>query len=126
MTRQSARRRSLRSDIAFAFALALACYLAWLLRQVLVLLYVSALFAVVLQPLVQFVGGLRIGRFHPFRRVAIFILLLFVVGGLVAFGFFALPPVIRDLEEFGKEMPLRLPAIMEKLRQVPSRQPDES
>src|SRR5579864_2735652 len=111
--------RSLRSDITFAFAIALAGYLAWLLRHVLVLLYVSALFAVVLQPLVQFVAALRIGRFQPFRRVAIFILLLFVIGGLVAFGFFALPPVIRDLEEFGKEMPLRLPPLLEKLRHFP-------
>jgi predicted PurR-regulated permease PerM len=111
--------RSLRSDITFAFALALACYVAWLLRKVLVLLYVSALFAVVLQPLVQFVGNLRVGHFQPFRRVSIFILLLAVLGGLVAFGFFALPPVIRDLEEFGKEMPARLPGIMERVRRFP-------
>lgn len=111
--------RSLRSDITFAFALAFACYLAWVVRNVLVLLYVSALFAVVLQPLVQFVAHLRFGRFLPFKRVAIFILLLAVLGGLITFGFFALPPVIRDLEEFGKEMPLRLPPIMEKLRQFP-------
>ena len=111
--------RSLRSDITYAFAIALALYLAWVVRKVLVLLYVSALFAVVLQPLVQFVAGLRIGRFHPFRRVAIFILLLFVVGGLVGFGFFAVPPVAHDLQEFGKEMPQRLPLIMERLRHVP-------
>jgi len=105
-------RRNLRSDITFAFALALACYLAWVVRNVLVLLYVSALFAVVLQPLVQFVANLRIGRFRPLERIAIFLLLLLVVGGLVAFGFLALPPVARDLQEFGKEMPLRLPGIM--------------
>src|SRR3954452_17512330 len=111
--------RSLRSDITFAFVLGLACYLAWLLRHVLVLLYVSALFAVVLQPLVLFVGGIRIGQFQPFRRIAIFLLLLVVVGGLVAFGFLAVPPVARDLQEFGKEMPLRLPGIMERLRHVP-------
>jgi len=112
-------RRNLRSDITFAFARALACYLAWVVRNVLVLLYVSALFAVVLQRLVQFVANLRIGRFRPFRRIAIFLLLLLVVGGLVAFGFLALPPVARDLQEFGKEMPLRLPGIMERLRRVP-------
>ena len=75
--------RSLRSDITFAFALALACYVAWLARRVLFLLYVSALFAVVLQPLVQFIARLRIGRFYPFRRVAILILLAAVIGGLV-------------------------------------------
>lgn len=111
--------RSLRSDITYAFGIALALYIAWVLRRVLVLLYVSALFAVVLQPLVQFVANLPIGRFRPFRRVAIFILLLFVVGGLVAFGFFAVPPVAHDLQEFGKEMPQRLPLIMERLRHVP-------
>ena len=111
--------RSLRGDITFAFALALAGYVAWLIRDALVLFYVSALFAVVLQPLVQFIASWRIGRFQPFNRVAIFILLLAVVGGLIGFGFFALPPVIRDLEEFGKEMPLRLPPIMERLRNIP-------
>ena len=100
--------RSLRSDITFAFVLALACYLAWLVRRELFLLYVSALFAVVLQPLVQFIARLRIGRFYPFRRIAILILVAAVIGGLVLFGFFALPPVIRDLQEFGKEMPQRL------------------
>jgi predicted PurR-regulated permease PerM len=119
MTLSISSTRSLRSDIMFAFAVALALYLAWVLRMVLLLLYVSALFAVVLQPLVQFVSALRIGRFQPFRRIAIFILLLFVVGGLVAFGFIAVPPVARDLEEFGKEMPQRLPVIMERLHRVP-------
>ena len=111
--------RSLRGDITFAFGLALAGYVAWLLRNALVLFYVSALFAVVLQPLVQFVGDLRIGRFQPFKKVAVFILLVAVVGGLIAFGFLALPPVIRDLEEFGKEMPERLPGILSSLNRIP-------
>jgi predicted PurR-regulated permease PerM len=119
MTRSLRRSRSLRSDITFAFVLALACYIAWLVRDVLILLYVSALFAVVLQPLVQFVESWRIGKFRPFKGIAIFLLLLVVIGGLVAFGFFALPPVIRDLEEFGKVVPLRLPSIMAKLRNFP-------
>jgi len=48
MTETSNSPRTLRSDIVFTFALALACYLAWLIREVLVLLYVSALFGVVL------------------------------------------------------------------------------
>ena len=111
--------RSLRSDITFAFALALACYLAWLVRRELFLLYVSALFAVVLQPLVQFIAGLRIGRFQPFRRTAIVILLAAVISGLVLFGFFARPPVISDLQEFGKEMPQRLPGIMDRVKHIP-------
>src|ERR1700694_4287296 len=111
--------RSLRSDITFAFALALACYLAWLLREVLVLLYVSALFAVVLRPMVMFFSHLRIGRFRPFKSTAIFLILFLVVGGLIVFASLALPPVIRDLQQFAKEMPFRLPGFLYKLKHVP-------
>lgn len=111
--------RTLRSDIVFGFAVAAFCYLAWLLREVLLLLYVSALFAVVLQPLTHFVGRIRIGRFQPFRKLGIFVLLVIIVGGLVAFGFIAVPPVARDLQDLAKEMPNRVPAFIDKLKHVP-------
>jgi predicted PurR-regulated permease PerM len=111
--------RSLRSDIVFTFALGLACYVAWLVREVLVLLYVSALFAVVLSPVVGFTARLRIGRWRPFRGSAIFFLLLAMAAALTAFGFLALPPVIRDLQAFSGEMPARLPGLLERLKQVP-------
>lgn len=111
--------RTLRSAILFAFAIAALGYVAWLLREVLLLLYVSALFAVVLQPAVQFVGQLRVGRFQPFQRVGILVLLLAVVAGLVAFGFLAIPPVARDLQEFVKDLPSRLPATFDKLKRIP-------
>ena len=63
--------RTLRSDIVFAFVLALGCYVAWLLREVLVLLYVSALFAVVLSPVVRATAQGRLvmsPRHYPLRR----------------------------------------------------------
>ena len=110
--------RTLRSDIVFTFALALACYLAWLIRDVLVLVYVSALFAVVLTPLVRSTSGFRVGRFQPFKGTAIFLLLLIAAGALAAFGFLALPPVIRDLQGFAQEMPTRLPGLLEKLNNL--------
>ena len=87
-----AKTRTLRSDILFAFTLALACYLAWLVRDALVLLYVSALFAVVLSPLVSAIANVRVHRWQPFRRIAVPVLLVLVVGALIAFGFLALPP----------------------------------
>ncbi len=111
--------RSLRSDIIFAFILALACYLAWLIRDVLVLLYVSALFAVVLNPAVRAVSRIRIRSWQPFKGSAVFILLLAVVAAMAAFAALALPPVIRDLQAFSGEMPTRVPALMEKLKHVP-------
>jgi predicted PurR-regulated permease PerM len=119
MTPISGKTRSLRSDIVFAFALALACAVAWLVRDVLMLLYVSALFAAVLTPVVRSTGRLRIGRWRPFKGYAVLFLLLAMAGALTAFGFLALPPVIRDLQEFAREMPQRLPALLEKLRHIP-------
>jgi predicted PurR-regulated permease PerM len=119
MTNISGSSRTLRRDIVFAFALALACYLAWQIREVLVLLYVSALFAVVLTPAVRFTSQLRIRRRQPFKGSAVFVLLLVVAGALTAFGFLALPPVISDMHGFAREMPARLPALLERLRSVP-------
>ena len=108
-----------RKEIVFAFTLALGCYLAWLVRDLLVLLYVSALFAVVLGPLVRSTARLRIGRWQPFKGSAIFFLLLAAAAAITAFGLLALPPVIEDLHEFGAEMPARLPALLEKLKSIP-------
>jgi predicted PurR-regulated permease PerM len=119
MTQSSAKPRSLRSDIVFAFALVVACAVAWQVREVLMLLYVSALFAAVLTPVVRSTGRLRIGRWRPFKGYAVFFLLLAIAGALTAFGFLALPPVIRDLHKFANEMPVQLPSMLDKLRHVP-------
>ena len=119
MTEPSGTPRNLRRDIVFAFALGLACYLAWLIRDVLVMLYVSALFAVVLTPIVRFTSQLRIRRWQPFKSSAIFVLLLVAAVAVAAFGFLALPPVISDMQGFSREMPSRLPALLERLKAVP-------
>jgi predicted PurR-regulated permease PerM len=111
--------RTLRSDIVFAFALVLACALAWLVRDVLMLLYVSALFATVLTPVVRFTSRLRIGRWRPFKGYAVFFLLLAMAAALTAFGFFALPPVIHDLQQFARDLPARLPKAIEQLKHIP-------
>ena len=86
----------------------------------LALLYVSALFAVVLSPVVRATSRVQIGRWKPFHgSMAILILLLAVAGALTAFGFFALPPVINDLQSLTGELPARLPGILEKIKAVP-------
>jgi predicted PurR-regulated permease PerM len=112
-------RRSPRSGILFAFALALACYVAWLVRAELLLLFVSALFAVLLRPLVEFIGSFSIRGWRPFKSSAIFLLILLVFAGLAIFLSLALPPVARDLNSFAQEMPSRLPALQAKLEQLP-------
>jgi predicted PurR-regulated permease PerM len=42
-----------------------------------------------------------------------------VAGALTAFGFLALPPVISDMQGLSREMPARLPALLERLRNLP-------
>jgi predicted PurR-regulated permease PerM len=112
--------RSVRGYIIFTLALILSAYVAWLVRGVLVLLYVSALFAVVLTPVVHATSRLRIGHWRPFHgSAAILFLLLTVAAALTAFGFLALPPVIRDLQSLNGEIPARVPVLLVKLKQIP-------
>ena len=112
--------RDVRGNILFAFALILALYVAWLIRVELMLLYVSALFAVVLSPVVEATSSFHIGRWRPFRGpAAIFFLLVALAGLMVAFCSLAFPPIIRDLQGFSGEVPNRLPALLAKLQQIP-------
>jgi len=83
------------------------------------LLYVSALFAVVLTPLVRSTSRIHIRNWRPFKGTAILVLLLLLAGAFIAFGYLALPPVIRDLQTFGQEAPARLPGILDKLKRIP-------
>ncbi len=56
MTHKPAETHNFRSDIVFTFVLAAVTYIAWQLRDLLILFYVSALFAVVLRPVVDATG----------------------------------------------------------------------
>lgn len=120
MNQSAQSKHNVRGHIVFFFAVALALYVAWLIRAELALFYVAALFAVVLTPVVQATQRLRIGRWKPFHgSTAILFLLLAVAGTFATFGFFALPPVINDLQSLTGELPSRLPEILVKLKQVP-------
>ena len=55
----------MRGYIVFAFAIALALLIAYLMREILLLLYVSVLFAVVLSPVIQGIMRLHIRSWHP-------------------------------------------------------------
>ena len=104
---QTARSRSVRGNILFAFAILLALLIAYLMRDILLLLYVSALFAVVFTPLIRSIMRLHIKSWHPGRGLAIFLLLLSVGGAATLFFTFALPPVLHDLQALLTELPSR-------------------
>lgn len=119
MTEVGVSRHDYRRDILFAFALAFAGYMAWLLRNVLVVLYVAALFAVVLAPLVNLASHFHIGRWKINKPLAVLLLLAALAGALAAFGYLAIPPVARDLNELSSQAPDRLPQLLDKLQQLP-------
>src|ERR1700691_3740368 len=120
MNQTAQSKQNVHGHIVFFFAVALGLYVAWLIRDMLALIYISALFAVVLSPIVRATSQIRIGQWKPFQgSMAILILLLAVAGAFAAFGFFALPPVINDLQSLAAELPARLPGILDKIKAVP-------
>jgi predicted PurR-regulated permease PerM len=108
-----------RGIVLFAFGVAIALYFAWLLNDVLVVIYVSALFAVVLMPLVRAVMKLHIGRWHPGRGMAVFLILVLTVGSLTVFFVFALAPAFADLRQFISQLPQRGPEFFSRLHRLP-------
>jgi predicted PurR-regulated permease PerM len=113
------RSRSVRGYIVFAFAIGLVLATAYLMRQILLLLYVSALFAVVLSPVIRGITGIHIGRWHPGRGLAIFLLLLSLAAAATLFFAFALPPVLKDVQALITELPTRGPQLLDQLHRLP-------
>ncbi len=99
--------------------MAIALALAWHLREVLQLIYVSALFAVVLMPVVQNIMRLRIRSWSPSRPIAIIALVVGVFVLLTGFFLLGLPPVIRDIQHFAADLPARIPSLVAKLKRLP-------
>ncbi len=108
-----------RGHIAFFFALLLALYLAWHLLKELEIIYVSALFAVVLFPIVTRITRLSVRGRSPSRALAIVLLLAGAVLALVMFFAIAFPPVLHDLRAFITEIPARIPIEVAKLKRYP-------
>ena len=66
----------MRGYIVFAFAVGLILAIAYLIREILLLLYVSALFAVVFTPVIRALCGSTLRGWQPGRGLAIFFLLV--------------------------------------------------
>jgi predicted PurR-regulated permease PerM len=116
---RTAQARSVRGYIVFAFAVALVLLLAYLMREILLLLYVSVLFAVVLSPVIRGIMHIGIGRWHPGQGLAIFLLVLVIAAAAALFFAFALPPVLHDLQSLISELPTRGPQLVERVHRVP-------
>ena len=120
MTKEPANTYNLRGDIVFTFALAAVVYFAWQLRDLLVLFYVSALFAVVLRPIVDATGSIKIKGKQPFQGpIAILVLVLAVMAVLTVLGIVTFTPVIHDLQAFGTSNSAQVPNLVDKIKSIP-------
>jgi predicted PurR-regulated permease PerM len=110
---------SLRSDILFAGVCLVAIYIAYLAIDVLLLIYVSALFAVVISPAIRVIRRLKIGRWRPGRGMAIIVILVTILTAIVLFLMFALPPMLNDAQDLARNWPARLADLTARVRGVP-------
>lgn len=113
------RSRVAQGNIIFFFAVLILLGCAWKMRSVLEIVYVSALFAVVLMPLVKIVQRLRVKGWCPSRPIAILILIVGVALGLGVFFAVGLPPVINDAQHFAADLPQRIPELVGKIKKIP-------
>ena len=107
------------SNILFAFAVAAGLLLAYRLRGVLLVIYVSVLFAVVINPAVERMQRLRIAKWSPKRGTATLLTFLLVTSGFGLFALFALPPIVHDVQQLADDWPQKSAALYERIRHLP-------
>jgi len=92
-----------RTSLLLAFAITLGISVAYQVRHVLLLIYVSALFAVVIGPVIESIGRVPIGRWRPSRGFALFIMIAFAFAAATLVLVFLLPPKDIENEPFNWE-----------------------
>jgi predicted PurR-regulated permease PerM len=84
---------------------------AYLVREVLLLIYMSGLLAVGFSPIVRLIERqhfLPIGTRRFPRWLAILILYLFIIGALVGIGFLVVPPLVHQAQQLWSALPKML------------------
>lgn len=108
-----------RADILFTLAVLAAIYLAWRLREVLLIIYVSALFAVVISPGLRFVQRFRVRGWSPGKGLAFVVIILALITILVLFFTLAAPPIYENIKELAQDLPNHIGEFTAKIRSLP-------
>ncbi len=105
--------QQINKSILLAAVTAVALLAAYTVRNALLIIYISCIFAIVLSPAVNWVSRLRILWWQPSTGAAI---ALFVIAILIALGIllgFGLPQIIADIQQLFS----LLPQVLRKLRE---------
>ncbi|HVZ17814.1 MAG TPA: AI-2E family transporter [Terriglobales bacterium] len=108
-----------RNDALWMLGIVLLLVLCYVLREPLLLIYVSVIFAVIFRPLVEKISHLRIGSWSPGPGVSILILIGAVLLGLGVFTALAVPPIISDANSLSHDLPKRVRQMTDYLRNIP-------
>ena len=111
--------RERRSDILFTFTVLLLIYVAWRVIDVLLLIYISALFAVVLAPAINLVRRLHVRGRSPGRGTATLIIFGTLLIAITVFVLVVAPPIINDMQDFAAGWPVRPAALTARIRHIP-------
>ncbi len=112
-------RFSVRANIVFCAGLFLLLALCYKLTKELEILFVAALFAVVLMPAIRWMTQRTIRGYKPSRLVAVLALLLAAAVILTLFLTLGLPPVLNDLRGFLTDLPRRIPSVIARVKRFP-------
>lgn len=110
---------AVRGHIVFAIGILLLLTLCYSIGKELEIIYVSALFAVVLMPVVRSITSLKIRGYRPSAGVAVVVLIFAGIAALAMFFTLGLPPVLRDLHSFLIEAPRQIPDLLARIKHWP-------
>ncbi len=113
------KRATSRGSILFAVAVFLLLLVCYKILKELEIIYVAALFAVVLMPVVTKITTWRIGRYKPSVAVALAFLIVTVLAALTLFFTIGLPPVLKDVHRFSSDLPKEVPAFVARIKHLP-------
>lgn len=108
-----------RKNILFAALLVLLLAAAWKVRNVLIMIYVAALFAVVIYPAVSYVRALKIGKWSPSRGIAVLAIVFSVILVATLLSLFIAPPIYRDIQAFSQDLPRKAQALYDRIQHLP-------
>ena len=83
----------------------LVCWALWEVRDALMLVYISALVAIGLSPLVNAIERKRLMRQRVPRWAAILVIYLCVIGAIVGVAILVIPPIVMQARELAMELP---------------------
>jgi predicted PurR-regulated permease PerM len=115
----NAGRGTAHGPILFTLTCVLLVLFVWWLHATFLLIYSSALFAVVFTPLVRAVQKIQIGKWHPSQGIALAALFLVAASIAFVFVFFAVPPVVRDIHSVLHDAPNHIAVIADRLHRLP-------